>query len=718
MIDKSTDLSDNETYTLKPKALKDLLSTDKYNKAELFDGEERKILAQKVWDTYDTDKKSRQKKEDIWKKILKLVKEEDTENLEEDDTNDGARINYPVVNDACRKWAKNAYPQLLKSGKLVKAKVVGDDSGKVAINKVENVPLTDPITQTPAHTIKPGKKLAKAQRRVDFENYYFLNKIDNYETSFDKLLFRLPMFGNMFHKVLYDSNSQKTIVDTLFPHNVVVNNNAKENKYTVISQELTLNYNDIKASQNSGIFLKVDLIPILETESKTPTSENENEENYATEEQCPQDFIEQHCWLDLDGDNFLEPYRVVIHKNSQQLMGLYPRFTEEDIKRVGDKKKGKIVDIECKEYFVKYSFYPSADGSYYDEGFGDLLYHTNQTVNTLLNQLVDAGTLSNKSTGFISKALKKRAGNLTLKAGQYKYVDMFGVNVRDAILPIDHKEPSVVLFELLKFILMGSKELVGLNPAFNQDMNPNIAPMTMLAFVKEGAKEFKATYKRVYRSLKKEILLVEDIIRDDVNEIFAKMYNEVLDDKDANFEEDFEDKDYDIIPLADADATTDFERNLKIQFLMSLTENAVFLPFLKVQSILQFILLELGFDNITDITQTPPPPAPDPELKIKEMELQVKQIQIQSKTAVDLEKDKSEKMRIQIALLQERLKMAEGMVKAREVDYTLAEKEANVEDKKASAILKMAQANKANAEAKGQNTDETTKKAEALYEPK
>jgi hypothetical protein len=718
--DLNLDMSDLQDEALQKKSLKEILNSD-YNKADLFDEEEQKKISLMVFETYETDKNSRVEREQRWRDIEKIVKEKKVEQIEGIDGN-RARIIYPLIKEACKKYSTKAYPLLIKDGNIVKAKAIGNDNGKVALNPVDEQPILNPSTQQPVYLKKPGKKIDRASRRVQFENFYLLNQtkgIFSYETGFDELLYRLPLLGTYFKKIYFDANVEKIVVETLFPQNVIVNNKALDSKYTVFSQELYLNYNEIVAKQNSGIFLDIDLKTILEDSTESSTGEDEEEKAFATFKECPQLFIEQHRWLDLDQDGFMEPYIVVIHKDSKKLFGVYARFTKNDIKKKGK----KIVNIKAREYFVKYSFYPTTDGDYYSEGLGDLLFYTNNVVDTLLNQLVDAGTLANKSGGFISKAFKKRAGNMKLGIGEWKFVDMFG-SLKDSILPIDHKEPSVVLFSLLQFILTSAKDLIGLNPAMSQDMNPNIAPTTMMALVQEGAEEFKAVYKRIYRSLKAEITLIEDIMRDNVDNVFSKMYIEVLDDEEANFEEDFNNKDYDIIPVADSSMTTDFEKNAKVNFMIQLSGLPQFAPYFKNDALLRDVLMMINYPNINSIMQVPPPPPPDPKMQIEQMkmqvkgkELEVKQMEIQHRTALKIEELKGEQQRIQISNMEQRLKLAEGMLKAKELDYTLAEKEANIENIVADSINKIASANKSNAEA-GASTKESEAQVEQLYEPK
>lgn len=66
----------------------------------------------------------------------------------------------------------------------------------------------------------------------------------------------------------------------------------------------------------------------------------------------------------------------------------------------------KVVRIKPVEYYTKYSFIPSPDGGFYDLGFGALLGPVNDSVNTLINQLIDAGSLQNGSMGFIGKGAR------------------------------------------------------------------------------------------------------------------------------------------------------------------------------------------------------------------------------------------------------------------------------------------------------------------------
>ncbi len=56
-------------------------------------------------------------------------------------------------------------------------------------------------------------------------------------------------------------------------------------------------------------------------------------------------------------------------------------------------KRNQISKITPSQFYTKFSFMPSVTGSIYDTGFGGLLAPINSTINTLINQLLDSGTL-------------------------------------------------------------------------------------------------------------------------------------------------------------------------------------------------------------------------------------------------------------------------------------------------------------------------------------
>ena len=149
--------------------------------------------------------------------------------------------------------------------------------------------------------------------------------------------------------------------------------------------------------------------------------------------------------LDLDEDGYPEPYIVTVHKDSLKVLRISRRFEEEKIEYT---EKGEVARIVPEHYFTKYPFIPSIDGSFYDMGFGLLLNPLNESINTTINQMLDAGTLQNTGGGFVGSGLRLKSGAMRFRIGEWKVVDSPGGNVAGNVVPLDHKGPSSVLFNL------------------------------------------------------------------------------------------------------------------------------------------------------------------------------------------------------------------------------------------------------------------------------
>ena len=110
--------------------------------------------------------------------------------------------------------------------------------------------------------------------------------------------------------------------------------------------------------------------------------------------------------------------------STRKVLRIVPRFDEKGIVKNGN----KIARIKPVEYFTKFPFIPNPDGGIYDLGFGLLLGGINNSINTLINQLIDAGTLNNLQGGFIGRGIRIRGGNLRFQR-EWKQADFTGEDI-------------------------------------------------------------------------------------------------------------------------------------------------------------------------------------------------------------------------------------------------------------------------------------------------
>ena len=518
---------------------------------------------------------------------------------------DASNVKYPILSTAAMQFAARAYPSLVpQDGKIVKSTVVGKDPD--------------------------GQKLEKATRVSTYMSWQILHDMDDWEEDMDKLLIMLPIVGTVFKKTYFDKSTEKIKSCLVLPKNLVVDNwTSSIESAERVSEILYMTKRVLKERQNQGLFRKVEL-----GEPTAPvTPDKPDKKSYAKiDETTPYTLIEQHTYLDLDGDGYAEPYIVTFHKDSGEVLRIVVRFEGEDV----EEKDDKIVKITPTQYYTKFSFVPNPDGSFYSIGFGMLLGPLNESVNTLINQMIDAGTLSNLQSGFIGKGLRIKTGDQTFRPGEWKPVNATGDDLRKQIVPLPAKEPSAVLFQLMNALVTSSKELASVAEIFVGKMpGQNTPATTTMASIEQGMKVFTAVYKRIYRSLAQEFYKIYEL---DGHYIDPNTYVAVLDETVGP--DDFNDDSYDICPGADPSSMTQTEKLMKAQGLLELLPTGMLDPVEVIKRVLeaqeQPNWEKLLNQQIQQTGQFEPPP--DPKLQEMQMKSQLEQQKVQMQAGATQQK--------------------------------------------------------------------------------
>lgn len=509
-------------------ALRQLLEST--NLAKDMEDEKLTKIGKEALHGFEQDLESRvewEKHIDEWMKLASQVREDKTFPWPK-----ASNVKYPLLTTAAMQFAARAYPSLVPSdGKIVKSKVIGKDP--------------------------KGERSALADRVSMYMSYQLMHEMDNWEQEMDKLLIMLPIVGTVFKKTYWDSIEKRPTSRLILPKNLVVNYWAKDLKSAErVSEILELSPRVLKERQMSGIFLDVDL-------GSAPMPQGKTGAVPAQDETTPFTIIEQHTYLDLDDDDYPEPYVVTFHRESGKVLRIVARFTDETMFYDDEDKLIKINPIE---YYTKFGFIPNPDGSFYDIGFGVLLGPINESVNTLINQLIDAGSLNNLQSGFLGKGLRLRMGETRFQPGEWKAVNTAGQDLKQQIVPLPSKEPSAVLFQLMGSMITSGKELASVAEIFVGKMpGQNTPATTTMASIEQGMKVFTAVYKRIYRSLAEEFQKLFAINGTYLN---PNTYSEVINIS-VN-PDDFKSKQYQICPGADPTAVSQTEKLLKAQGLMEM----------------------------------------------------------------------------------------------------------------------------------------------------
>lgn len=534
-----------------------------------------------------------------------------------------SNVKYPLIATASMQFGARAYPTLVPSnGKIVKAKIMGMDPD--------------------------GQKTKRARRIEQHMSWQILEQMEEWEEQHDKLLFITAIVGTAFKKTYFDPELKRNVSKLVHPRDLVVNYWAKSLEMAPrISEEFELFKNEVVSRIRAGIYLDRDLADpqVTDQSSKGNTTRDklQGQQPGVNDFATPYLFVEQHTWLDLDEDDYLEPYIVTFETTSKKVVRIVANYTQKDMEV---NAKNKVVRITPFNYYTKFSFIPNPDGGFYDLGFGQLLGGINHSVDTLINQLIDSGTLNNLQGGFLSKALKLRAGDQKFKPGEWKQVPMTSDDLRKAIVPLPSKDPSEVLMQLLGMLVTSGKELASIAEIFVGKMpGQNTPAYTTKETVEQGMKLFTAIYKRIYRSMAsefKKLFRLNSMYLDPNEEV--NVLDEPISDTDYNPEL------IDIIPAADPNAASMNERASRFTGVMQLMPLGQLDP--QGVTMMGLEVLDLSEPEIKRIVRQGPPP-PNPKQQEMQMEQQKMQMEMQMKQAEG-------QMKAQMAALDLQIKQAEG----------------------------------------------------------
>lgn len=601
---------------------------------------------------YEADLRSRsswEKDLEKWTKLALQVVEEKSFPWR-----NAANVKYPLVSTACMQFNARAYPTLVPSdGNVVKCRVIGSDP--------------------------TGEKAQRAWRVSRHMSWQCMEEMEDWDENMDKLLLILPITGTVFKKIYFDPSKQRNESKLVMPTDLVVNYWTKDlNTSERVTEVFYMSKRLVEERKREGLYL--DDVELGEPSGQDARSVSVKDNKVVEiDETTEYRLLEQHRYLDLDEDGYAEPYVVIVDYSSKQVLRIAPRFDDTSVLL---DEKDKVVRIIPDTYYEKFSFVPNPDGGFYDIGFGRLLGSINASVDSAINQLLDAGTLNNLQSGFISKGLRIKMGESGFAPGEWKAVNATSDDLKKGIFPLPTKEPSAVLMSLLQFLVQSGKELASVAEIFVGKMpGQNTPATTTMASIEQGMKVFTAVYKRVYRSLKREFRRLYKLNKKYLN---PETYIDIIDEQVP--QSDYLGSDNDIIPAADPNATVAQEKQMKGQFLMQLMGMGTLNPI----QVTAFLLDAYEIPNKEQfmIQQPQGDPAQAAAQQEAEMKQQESQMKMQLAQTQAQHKIQVEEMKAKIAMAEAEQKIALER-QAKELDIKYKQMEAILKAQMAKADHEM-----------------------------
>jgi hypothetical protein len=171
--------------------------------------------------------------------------------------------------------------------------------------------------------------------------------------------------------------------------------------------------------------------------------------------------------------------------------------------------------------------------------------------------------------GFKTRGLRVKGDDTPIAPGEFRDVDVPSGTMKDNIMPLPYKEPSMVLAGLLDKIVDEGRRFASAADMKVADMSGNTPVGTTLAILERTLKVMSAVQARIHYSMKQEFKLLKKIIADYTPEDYSY---EPSEGRRSAKKSDYDD--VDVIPVSDPNAATMSQKIMQYQAALQLAQSA------------------------------------------------------------------------------------------------------------------------------------------------
>ena len=535
------------------------------NLAEFMTEGELEDVSGDLVDSFESDKRSRKDWEQTYKTGLDLLGLK-IENRTEPWPG-ACGVFHPILTEATVRFQSEAIMETFPPSGPVKTKIVG----------------------------KEDKFADKAADRVkDYMNFVLTEKMCNYRSEHERMLWSLPLTGSAFKKIYYDEYLKRPEAMFVAADDFVAPYGASDlescERFTHVMRKTK---NEIRKLMVAGFYRDVDLEDppeltiddVKKNEAEAQGIDIVKDDRYL--------LLEMNVNLDIETDPYRAegeieiPYVVTIEKYTGRILSIYRNWDEED-----DTYRRRM-------HYVKYDYVPGF--GFYSYGLIHLIGGHAKSATSLLRQLIDAGTLANLPGGLKTRGMRIKGDETPIMPGEFRDVDLPSGKIQENIAFLPYKEPSQTLLALFDKIVEQGRSMAAVADLKIADVDQNTPVGTTLAVLERMLKIMSAVQARMHATLKKEFGLLKEII----SETPPAQYEYNVDPSRMVKMEDFER--VDIIPVSDPNASTFSQRLLQYQAVMQLSQqrpDIYDIPFLH-RSMVRMIGLENADKIVPDKDNVP-----------------------------------------------------------------------------------------------------------------
>lgn len=403
------------------------------------------------------------------------------------------------------------------------------------------------------------EKLEAAQRVKADMNYELTERMVEYRSEHERMLYSLGLAGSAFKKVYFDPNLGRQVAVYIPAEDVIVPYGASHIETAErVTHVMRKTKNELRKLQAGGFYRDVELGDPEPYHSDIEERKAE-EGGYSLNDDERFAIYEIHADLVIEGiddeDDIARPYVVTIERGTNEVLAIRRNWDPEDpltLKR---------------QHFVHYVYVPGF--GFYGLGLIHIIGGYAKAGTSLIRQLVDAGTLSNLPGGLKSRGLRIKGDDTPIEPGEWKDVDVPSGSIRDNIMPLPYKEPSQTLLALLNQITTEGRRLGAISDMNISDMSANAPVGTTLALLERTLKPMAAVQARVHYAMKQEFKMLKRIMAEYAPPEYSyQPHRGEVSARQADYMM------VDVIPVSDPNSSTMAQRVVQYQAVLQMAQQA------------------------------------------------------------------------------------------------------------------------------------------------
>jgi hypothetical protein len=440
----------------------------------------------------------------------------------------------------------------------------------------------------------PAREQA-ASRVKSYMNHQLVDQVAGFYSDLERNLFRVGFMGVGIRKAGWNTSTNTPDPTVVHAENFYIDPAATHLKDAdEYIEVMELSPRKMRNLVDSGTFIKPD-----DNDAEDTLDTNEITEAIARAQGFDLSLErkgymvgESHCYLDLEGvdpllpDGGMVPYIVHFNVKTGKVYSIKRNWREADTAM--QKRLWYTVD-HCIPAFGFYSL-----------GYVHLIGDLAASATVSLRALVDSGQYANWQAGFKSQDAKFSDSDTPLGFGEWRDVNLAPEELKNAFFPLPAKEPSQVLFGLLKFMVDSGQKFADAADEVVAGAS-NYGPVaTTLALLETSQRFYSSIHKRLHQSQGEFLKLLGELNFENLPDVVNYVVN-----SENQFVQrtDFDPAVVDVLPASDPNAMTESQRVARAQVELEMA--ARFPQLHDMKEALRRFYYAMGTENIDKLLVDP-----------------------------------------------------------------------------------------------------------------